>query len=396
MSKLKKSLFAILIVIMFLCIASDGLYLVIAYCLPSKMVANTFNVSDLVTKDDAGNLTSLGKIMEINYYANEDGSGVEMFELKFNTLKNEKSSDIFSGGLQIVLESDSSKISSAWMRSNLESDWLGNSCVSYEMTFNGSTYYYNSDGNNTSYIASLSIENDSYFLITIGNEQFRMHPRKILSEDKKTLKNYYSEKVIGGVLWAKFCQRYYYDWDYIAATILKSVQSLEPGFDGCLTFKFGDLFDYYQFNEESVTYEKIERTQSGSLIEEVINNYYTIKVNTYYSGATVATDSLFNMIEGQSDFNKTNSSEMNDYSLSRQIISLNETHFDYKYVEGTDCDFKLKLKDDVKNFLQDKSKYKILITINLSELSNCDINYAGLIYDDFLTSELVYKVEVVQ
>lgn len=395
MTKTKKILLSILIVLMLLCIASDCLYLVIKYCFPEKMIANTFNVDDLISKKDNGETVSLGKVIELNYYANEDLSGVEMLEIKLNTLKNEKSSSVFSTGMQIVADSQEEKLTSYWKNISKGGNGVGNAWNYYDITFNGKVYYYNVDGVNFAYTASLPINEDSYFLITIGEDQFRMHPRKKISDDKKTLEPYYVTEYSDKFLWMSTAYNYLVDWNYIASILLKSVQSLEPGYDGSLTFKFGDIFDYYKYDEKNKSYEKIERTKSGALIEQVINNYYTIKVNTYYSGAIVATDSLFNMIENKSDYNKTNSTEMNDYSLDRQIISLTEKHFLCKFVEGTDIDFKLQLKDEVKEILQNRTKYKLYIKINKEYLTENAVNYAGLIYDDFLTEDLIYKVEVI-
>lgn len=195
MSVTKKFFLGIFIAFMSFCILADGLYLAIKYFFPTKMVSTTFNVGNLTKKNEDGESKVIAPIFEINYYANEDGSGVELFDLKLNTLKNEESEAVFSTGLQIV--GGDEKIDAKWIQFSHYDNFWGTYCErKYKLKFNSSIYYYNVDGNNASYIASLPIEDDDYFLITIGDELFRMHIRKSLSDDKTKLEPYYHEEFL--------------------------------------------------------------------------------------------------------------------------------------------------------------------------------------------------------
>lgn len=386
MSPARKIILGILITFLSICFFADAIYIVLKFCVPEKVVVNTYNVSDLIVVDEDGTSHSLGKVMEVNYYANEDKSGVELFDLKLNTLKNEQSENTFSSGIQLV--SYDEKIE-ACGNSGIKFDkgllGIKGTDYYYKLFYNCNEYFYNCDGSNISYTASLSINDDDYFLITIGEEKFRM-----------TLKNFTSEKLAEDkpVLWATNCYFAYGDWNYLAHIILNSIRSLPYGYDGTLTLKFGDLFDYYAYNEESHQYNnKTSTTSDGSLITQVINNYYTVKVNTYYSGARVATDSLFNMIEEDYAFNLTDSSVMNDYYLERQIIDLDQYDFDFIQSENNLVHYDMKLKDNIKEYLSTKNRYVLRITIDTSVLLEQHIGQSPLlIYDDFLTEDLVYKV----
>lgn len=398
MSSLKKVLTSIFIGIMALCLLADGLYLVIKYCLPAKMVSQTFHVGDLTTKNDDGSTSSLGKIMEINYYANSDYSGKELFELKFNMLKDEQTDSVFSTGIQYVCDDGLSYYASHYKNENRGFLGFGGTNSYFKTMFNTTAFYYNVDGSNASYVASLPITEDNYFLITIGDEQFRMHLRKNLSADKTKLNPYYFVTKTEEMLWAQMYNYYLLDWNYLIASLLNSVRSLEVGYDGTLTFKFGDIFDYYKYDEENAEYKLVERTKKGDLIEQVINNYYIVKVNTYYTGAKIASDSMFNMIEGNVNYNTTGINQL-DYSFGRQIYKLTEYDFNYVYVEN-DKSFQVYLKDNIKNFLANKKNYLLDITLNYSVLKEnfinlSPVNHDFFVYDDVFIEDLILEVTVV-
>lgn len=398
MSTLKNIFKGIIIALLSLCIIFDGLYLVIKYCLPTKMVSQTFHVGDLAKKDENGNTSSLGKIMEINYYANSDYSGKELFELKFNMFKDEKMDSVFSTGVQYVGD-NLSYYASHYKNENRGFLGFGGTNSYFKTMFNTTAFYYNVDGSNASYVASLPITEDNYFLITIGDEQFRMHLRKNLSADKTKLNPYYFVTKTEEMLWAQMYNYYLLDWNYLIATLLNSVRSLEVGYDGTLTFKFGDIFDYYKYDEENAEYKLVERTKNGDLLEQVINNYYTVKVNTYYTGAKIASDSMFNMIEGDINFNTTGKIQTNDYTYSREIITLDQYDFDYTY--QSDIFYTMTLKDNVKNYLLTKKLFVIRIELNSEILSDngvaiqYDKNYSFINFDEVLTKDAVLEVKYV-
>ena len=391
---MKRILTIFCVVVFALCLLSDGLYLVLKFAVPQKMTAITNNVDKLYSKDEDGKTTEHGPVMELYYYANQDKSGVELLDFKLNYFKNEKSDSVFSSGLQVV-NSDNPAITSYWSRYDSTANGLGTTWEYFKTTFNSPTYYYNTDGKNASYAASFPIEEDNYFLITIGDEQFRMMPRKTVNNDASKLEPYYFEEWHQDFLWMGSHIYKKLDWNYIVNIMLESLRSLEPGFDGTLTFKFGDLFDYYSYDEEKQIYTKIERTKNGSLIEEVITNYYNIRVKTFYRGATSASDSLFNIIQNEYNFNLTNSGQTNDYSIGKQIITLTQYDFDYIFVEGSKNSYKLKLKDNIKQYLSDKSNYLIKVVLQQNILSENFIKYDGLIYDEIVTENLISEVVLI-
>ena len=398
MSSIKKAFIILFAIVMSISLIFDGLYLIIKFCLPSKVVVKTFNVSDLIHKKEDGTTTNLGKVMELSYYANEDGSGVELLDVKLNILKNEKTASTFSTGLQIV--GGDEKLNAYLKKYYSSSYFFGGTDRYFKTFFNGETCYYNVDGNNASYVASLNIEDDSFFLITIGEEQFRMHIRKNLSDDKAKLEPYFEQKKLRNFLFGADYDYIKYDWNYLVGILLKSVQSLEPGFDGSLTFKFGDIFDYYKYDEEKQQYSKIERTKTGDLINEVINNYYTIKVNTYYSGAKKASDSLFNMIEGDYKYNLSNEPDIADFDYGREIIQLDEYDFDFIQVEGKKF-YKMKLKDNIKNYVVSKKNYRFDVKISKYNLVSNMILLSGslknediFIFDEIFNSDTIEEVHL--
>ena len=406
MTVVKNIFKGILIALISICILFDGLYLVIKYLLPDKLISTTFHVSDLTRKNENGETVSLGKVMELNYYANLDGSGKEMLDLKLNMFKDEKTNGIFSTGIQFI--GNDEEITPYWRHYKSEdTGFLGWGGVNYlfRTEFNALTYYYNIDGNNASYVASLPITDDNYMVITINEETFRMHLRKELSSDKTKLNPFFFKEKVKQILWASEYNYKLLDWNYLAGVLLKSVRSLEPGYDGTLTFKFGDIFDYYKYDDVSKQYKKVERTKNGDLLEQVINNYYTIKVNTYYTGAKSASDSIFKMVAGDYKYNTTDSSQTNDYSLGREIIELDEFDFDYyaKYNDDNKVtSYRAIMKDNVKQFLKNKDNYLLRITFNDKNLRERNVvikfnsdDYEYLVFDDVFTKDLLLEVKYV-
>jgi hypothetical protein len=383
MSKVKKIFLGILIVALIFCVIADAMFLVIKYILPDKITSNTYHVNELTVQESDGSTTSLGNIFEIKYYANSDGSGVEMLDIKMNYLKDEKSSTTFSSGIQLVnlATEEQSSFNEKWVCQEQTGFWVGNWCWwgtrFYSPTYENNSFYYNTDGENYSYKATQSINDDNYFLITIGNEKFRMALKHSNSE-------VYSYDTNGSKV------RAYVDFNYLTKILYSTVSTIESGYDGTLTLKFADLFDYYGFDEESGQYSMEKTlTADGMPIKDIVTNYYTVKLNTYSRGAQTASDSLFGIVANDYNYNKTNSSMTEGYYISRNIVTLTEYDFDYKLNSENTHD--AYLKDNVKQYLDTLKDYKIEIKISKDKLFVQGVIFNEVVYDDYINDNTIYK-----
>lgn len=383
MTRVKKTFLGILIIVLILCVIADAMFLVIKYILPDKITSNTYHVNELTVKEADGSTTSLGNIFEIKYYANSDGSGVELLDIKMNFLKDEKSKSTFSSGIQLInlATEKQAPFNEVWQNKEQTGFWIGNWCWwgdrFYSPTFENNSFYYNTDGKNYSYKATQPINEDNYFLITIGEEKFRM-ALKLANSDIEAVDNNRNK-----------C-RAYVDFNYLTKILYSTVSTIQSGYDGTLTLKFADLFDYYGLDEKTGQYEKEkELTADGMPIKDIVTNYYTVKLNTYSRGAQTSSDSLFGIVANDYNYNKTNSSMIEGYYISRNIVTLTEYDFDYKINTSNTHD--AYLKDNVKQYLSTLKNYKLEIKINKDKLFANGVIFNQVVYDDYINEKSIYK-----
>lgn len=369
------------------CVLMDGLYLGIKLFMPSKLVVNTFNVSDLVKKNDDSETENLGKIFEFEYWSNTNSDGLEMLEAKFNYLANENSNSVFSSGVQVVGAENGSITAYSKQDTTYDKQWgflnLGGADWWLRTSFNPNTYEYNFDGN-TAYIATLPVTKDNYFLITINGEQYRL----IFKQDSYDFKI----KTEKG-LWLTYNLYEFVDFNFLTYQVFNVIKELPAGFDGTITFRFGDMFEYAKYDETTSQYEVIETdTSEYSLVNMQINNYYTISVKIHASGITNAKDSMFKTVGGDYNFNLTNFQDTSDYTIGKKLICLTQNDFDFVEVESKKGYYNLQLTDTMKQYLQTQTDYLVQISIDSGWFKTNNIVFNQIIYDDILTKDIVLKV----
>ena len=379
MAKIKKTFLSILIIALIFCVVADAMFLVIKYILPDKISSNTYHVNELTVKEADGSTTSLGNIFEIKYYANSDGSGVEMLDIKMNFLKDEKSKSTFSSGIQLVnlATENQAPFNEIWKSQYKQHTFLWWGINFYSPTFENNSFYYNTDGKNYSYKATQPINKDNYFLITIGEEKFRM-ALKLANSDIEAVDNNNNK-----------C-RAYVDFNYLTKILYSTISTIQSGYDGTLTLKFADLFDYYGLDEKTGQYTMEKQlTADGTPIKDIVTNYYTVKLNTYSRGAQTASDSLFGIVANDYNYNKTNSSMTEGYYVSRNIITLTEYDFDYKINANNTHD--AYLKENVKQYLSTLNNYKLELKIDKNKLFATGVIFNQIMYDDYINENSIYK-----
>lgn len=386
MSTIKKIFMWLVIIWIAFCIIADGLYLGIKFFAPAKVIVNTFNVSDLVKKNEDGTTSNLGKIFEFEYWSNTSGNGLEMLEAKFNYLANEKTDNVFSSGIQVIGNENGSIVSYLSIDDNSAKEkgilGLGGYDKWSKISFSNE-YEYNFDGN-TAYKATLPVTKDNYFLITIGNEQFRL----IFKQDSYDFK-YYSYQF----LTATYTYYQFVDFNFLVNQVFNAIKELPAGFNGTITFKFGDLFEYAALNEETNQYEVI-KTDSGtySLINSQIDNYYTISVKVHADGITNAKDSMFKVVGEDYNFNLGNSQDTSDYTIGKKLICLTQNDFDFVEVENKQGHYNLVLSQTMKDYLQTQSDYLVDISIDTAWFEQNNIVFEEITYDETFSQDLVLKV----
>ena len=324
-----------------------------------------------------------------------------LFEIKFNYLMDENQTAFYSQGLaynsvdEVEFTNDRLKT-----RVSFDKGWFGYNTEKYHYinryvnTYGTARHnYMSADDYVTTLESSNPINNDSFFKILIGEDVYGMKFRG----DIPTMDNY--KEIKGG--WGHTYYKTYvrYDVDYFAASIFDSIQTLENGTSRACVFEFGDLFDYYEYDEEAKQYksEPVD-LDKAALIKQDIRSFYSILIHKDKVGATKASDSLFNCIDGSSNFNMTNTNSK-DYFYGRTTINIDNANnsSEFSLVKITDSHVALKLNEDFdKAYLQYSERIELIILIDLDILSSQGLEFVGFTEDSGLDKYNVVSCKTVQ
>lgn len=410
MNKLKTFgiIFAILISLVFL--AMDAWWITIYKYAPDKVTSNTFNLSSLTTAD--GSVTK--NFVEVNYMRNDNQQGLELFEVKFNYFTDEGHENLFSQGLQFVGNTETDKLSwtyykdesqtkgiylngtSGWYAADNNYGYWGGYKTNEEATtiFN----YQSSNDYATTLVSTNELLNNSRFKVTIGEDNFLMSFKNRNAE--MTPENFqYKEKgryhfyVVYGRQDMKF---YYsaYDVNYFAYLLYNAVCSLPAGTNETALFEFGDIFDYYKETDTPNVYEEIavDKANCPKIISD-IKSYYGIKVNVVSDGVKKASESMFNCVAGNSNFNLTGDYSDDTYFYGRSMIDVNI--YDFELVKVEEIYFALKLKQEfLDEYLQYRNKIRLNIVIDTTVDEVKDLTYLGFTADSGLDNFIIENTQI--
>lgn len=367
----KKILISVLSIICVICLALDIWCVCVYKWGEEKIVSNTMNVGEMQNVDGTDKKT----FMEINYYSNKNGNGVELFEIKYNQFSDEEMKQFVSVGSQFVSTSETTNIkfvdlstSMAFHESYKEEKYglfnLGTR--KYHKTFigkgidlNTTNYfeYQSSDDYEFSLGNAINVLNgDSAFKITIDDELYLVKFRKDCDFDEFNLGTLKIKTTISESIYEYYS---YVDHNLIASALYDSFKTSTSLSNGYTTIRLGDYFEYWGFNGK--TYEKLDETNNSKVQTEFINNY-VIKVNVSHDGATKSNQSLFNQINGDSEFDLTGDYITSDYLYGKSVIELDYKAFEFLYVNGDS--YALRLKDSVAEEL-DSYKKDIVLDVNI-------------------------------
>ena len=379
---MKKVLIIIFTILCVVCVSIDIWCLVVYQFGEEKVVSNTVEL-DLQETADGDEKKAF---MEINYFKNSNKNGLELFEIKYNYFMDETLNEIVSVGSQYVADTKEDKL--AWNYTNMVDyhitakerfgilniglRYVYDTYFAYELVGNSSYYEYQSPND-----FEFSIGNDinpmndaSMFKITIGDEIYGMKFKQDF-----TVPDYF----IGTAsLETAFTQDInhcypYINHNFMAYKICESLRKAIVVGNSYQVLQFGDFFDYYKYDGK--VYSPISDIDNSKITTE-FNNFYVVKINISNDGARVATDSLFNQVQGNASFNLTGGHVYENYYYGRNVITLTASDFNYILVE--DKFYKLALSDKFKKAYEEYANGIVLdITIDLDKLSAHDIEFAG-------------------
>ena len=360
------------------------------------LISDTYYVGLQTTTD--GNTKHF---VEVNYYKNSSGDGLGLYDVKFNYLMDENQTDFFSQGLQYV---DNKKVGLEVdvVRRLEEFDenfwgWEWNKYAYVTQTFKSLTTrrynYMSSDDYVSTSISTNPLDNNSLFKIQIGDELYGM---KFKGEVEQ---HGYVEFDDGAWNTSYYRTVTNYDVDFFASKVFEGIQTLKSGTSHTVVFEFGDLFDYYEFDEEENQFKKDKVIlDKAKLIEHEIKSYYSVLVNIHDSGVKRANESLFNCVDGSPSFNMTDVVS-EDYFYGRTLISVDnaEGEAELTYVKVADNKAAIKLSNAFNNaYLPYAEKIELNILINLDLIIADGLEFVGFTADSGLSNYVVKNCQTVE
>ncbi|MBQ3158375.1 MAG: hypothetical protein IJB98_01635 [Clostridia bacterium] len=386
---MKKFLIIVLTLLCVVCVGIDIWALVVYKAGEEKIVVNTQNLGFIETTDG-----SKKTFLEINYFNNKNANGLEAFEIKYNEFADEELSSFISVGSQYVADTTADKIQWDTMSSlaiqhkphkkegfgifNAGLRYYDNAFFRTDLTGNSSYYEYQSADDYAFSIGNdiNALKDTTAFRITLDDEIYELRFRK----------DYIIDELYLGTLkqTTPFTEDIHYCYQYIdhnlfAYLLFNSMQSVTVGSSSFEVLQVGDYFEYWKFDGKE--YKKISDDEVKNVTVE-FNNNYLVKINVSNDGITLASQSLFNQVQGNVDFNLNNEYVTEDYLYGKSIINVGYGSFDFlPYVENK---YYLKLKDSFVNAYKDYSNSIVLdICLDLDYLTSKNIEFVGFVDDCF-------------
>lgn len=396
MSKGWKIAISIILSVIFVgCIPFNVWYFYLLSKKDDHIVSYTFEIGKQTLSDGS----SSKYFVEVEYNSNEEDNGREEFGIKFNYMLDENQTAFFSQGLQYVANADSDIYfanATSYILANESTNLFGwrtrdFNVVSRIMSHPDMCSRYNymsADDYRTTVLSTNPISLDTMFKIQIGDSLYGMKFKGDVATGKTT-----EEGNIA--FWTTVKSTYYkrYDVDYFAALLFNSIKALQNGTQRVLAFEFGDLFDYFEYNPETAKYDRAVDAAKLNTLTTDVKSYYSILLKKSATGIERASDSMFNMVEGNSGFSVGKTIPTDDYFVGRSVIDC--TLDDFVKVKITNNDIALKLKDSFINELRPyNEKIRLNVLIDLDKLEN--ENFLGLTKDNGLNQFVVQSCQTKQ
>lgn len=396
----KKIGIAIGAIILTICLVIDIWYAWIYFHGPDRIISKTFKVSTLTLAD--GTTTN---VFEVEYFANEDGSGYEAFEVKFTNYLDETREQTFIQGLQYIADTTSSSIDIVYNHNDLvEPDFdessgkfgwkkkyynCQNAYVPSATTnvFN----YMSSDGEE--YLKSTNpINMNTGYKIQIGEDIYIMRFKGLSTPQNETT-SMGTVRTKHDVWTADIYHNMYYVYDvnYFSKLLYESIKTAEIGANADMVFEWGNLFNYYKFDTSTNKYDENPTDYENlKLISGDIKSYYSIRVKTHAYGLSKAGDSMFGSVLGNQNFSLNGDYSNGSYFIGRTVVNCDVNVFDF--VTISDNNVALKLSSAFINYYFKYKKSIVLsIEIDLDFISNLGYNFVGFTSDSGLDDFSIYK-----
>ncbi len=367
--------------LVFLCMISIiviGLFIYFRYIDPDKTIGVN-NFGDQVALDYEKYTGGMSEseikeledrmLFEINVYTNENLNGITMYEFEFNyfTTWELKLTDYRSSGYQLLYNypgNDNFYNSSFPLNSNEDFEKYIFKENIYEKTFNH--LYWNANNK-----VSTGLNRNTDYIVKIDNEAYTINLNK----------TYITKERLWGFLWYQDVVK-----EYTFANLMNGLFSLASqtnNGEGSF-YVYPDLSKFFtvkKFNSEGVLEEQV--------YTDIVKNYACIKVNFSNDGAFSSSQSLFEMIDNNPNFDLYANDLDTDYWASSLGYNLTCEHLNYRYSELYGGYFVSLSQSLIVKFNEmARTSINVLIDLDSDYLINNKINVLGFDYNAFNNIEI--------
>ena len=337
--------------------------------------------------------------LEVNYYSNDKGNGIELQELQLNyfTTPNLSVDDYWSTGMQYLgnyqglpLDTWDGESKGHFMK------LFGNNDSHYgidEVSVNIANNYVDTSFNYYDYTVGVhwdgvTDENGSIatvltrktpFIVKINNRPYMLRLDKYFDKDVGDWRNGFGVKV------GEKYNRFYYTYGSLFQSCLQAVKTNSKGTgDYYIVPNLSSLFSIYEYDEETKKFKTDD-------VSDIVQTYCVMKFHYDENGARSVKHSLFEIIDGNPNYGLRDGTVGTTYWQERVLYNLDVNSklngkdvFEYRYSDIYKGYF-VSLSMDCKELFAEMSRAKVNITLDLTApyLADKQLNVVGLDYNAF-------------
>lgn len=365
MNKTAKTILDVIVTILLIFfLAADAYWIYLKFFAPDSFTELVVNAS---TVEDTDGKHAICKVV---YYENADNTGIELLEVQFTGYTDTTQTNISSFGVQIIgsindlkaTERLTKTVSTGFLGFSTEVwhyySFIGSQQINFISTDYGASNYeagklcfYKESDNLTYANVDTAFDEFGYIRFGINDKTYALQPG--LS------RNEYN------VFWTQ-----HKDVSSLSEFILnmQEIASSCPVGHSAKTFIFKDMFRLFEYKNGK--YEEV------SLQDNIFTNLF-IDFEHYTTGATTANDSMFGMIQYNTNFTVNGSSLLDEHFSDKALYKLTEQDFVFNFSEETSGHTGT-LNEDCYNYLIKNNIQNLHIVIDKDYLTSIGCVYTGL------------------
>lgn len=326
------------------------------YVAPTRTTISTAYVDNLKYVEDET------YFMEVNYFSNALKNGAEVFEVRLNYYTDPEKvpedekvfKNVYSSGIQFI-----GKPAFKTIKRNEPGSWgflkLGdNHSYALELTGDNHKYYNTTNGKSYEAIAKLGeVGINDKWIVDFDGTIALIEQRGFSTDNPRVGQNSFEH----------FYE--YLDINSFIDALYKSVASLDNGLD-VLQFDMSKWFKGYILDETGRKFETVSHGHQNWM-------FINVKVNKSSNGLLSASQSIFNMVNADSNY-YFDGSTLSDYWKSKTVYTLVANDFDFISHNGSTTDYLARLKPAAINYLWSFNNLDINVIIDLDSKYLVDTN----------------------